>query len=172
MRPSVVVLTTALVAMPWLAGVEDAGRRPTPTTAIAANNPAIQPSAPRPVGSPPLQTAPQPIDPDAATRPPRTIIFRPNIRTEVAPAQPERPPHAEIPSSKPPSQFRQIYFCDEKDPVSASALGEITDLKTVTVVGPGGKSAAAVKEILPEETFGAGIFHGRERCGGAYQRGP
>ena len=30
----------------------------------------------------------------------------------------------------------------------------------MTVVGPGGKSAAAVKEILPEEMFLAGTFRG------------
>jgi hypothetical protein len=98
----------------------------------------------------------------------RTIILRSDAGTKDAPAQSDRPPaegphnerRAEIPSSHPPSRFRQICFCDQNNPASASALREITDLQTVTVVGPGGKSAAAVKEILPEEMFLAGTFRG------------
>jgi hypothetical protein len=154
--------------MPWLAGAQDGGRRPTPTTAIAANNPVIAPDPLRPLGSRLAQAGPQPPDSDSATRRVRTIILRSDARTKDEPPQSDRPPaegphnerRAEIPSSRPPSQFRQIYFCDQKDPASASALGEITGWKTVTVVGPGGKSAAAVKEILPEEMFLAGTFRG------------
>ena len=162
MKPTLFVATTALIAMPWLAGAQDAGRRPT------ANNPAIAPDQLRPLGSRLAQAGPQPPDPDSATRRVRTIILRSDARTKDAPAQSDRPPaegphnerRAEIPSSHPPSRFRQIYFCDRNNPASASALGEITDLQTVTVVGPGGKSAAAVKEILPEEMFLAGTFRG------------
>ena len=142
MKPTLFVVTTALVAMPWLAGAQDAGRRPT------ANNPAIAPDQLRPLGSRLAQAGPQPPDPDSATRRVRTIILRSDARTKDEPPQSDRPQaeglhnerRAEIPSSRPPSQFRQIYFCDQKDPASACALGEITGWKTVTVVGPGGKS--------------------------------
>jgi hypothetical protein len=86
------------------------------------------------------------------------------IQTTIPRNQPvmqPNPPHVEKPpSSEPPSRFRQIYACDKKKPASASALGEIHDLKSVTVVGPNGKSAAAVKEILPNEGFSAGVFRG------------
>ncbi|MBR1218791.1 hypothetical protein JQ557_12385 [Bradyrhizobium sp. U87765 SZCCT0131] len=65
-----------------------------------------------------------------------------------------------IPSSKPPSQFRQIYNCDNVSPALASALGTITGVKSITIVWAGGKSEASVKELLPKEAFSAGIFDG------------
>ena len=66
----------------------------------------------------------------------------------------------DVPSSKPPSHFRQIYICEQGKPASAKALGEITGWKLITVVGPSGKGAALVRENLPDETFLAGVFRG------------
>jgi hypothetical protein len=67
-------------------------------------------------------------------------------------------PRTEVPSSKAPSRFRQIFLCDENSPGIASALGEIKGSKAVTVVGPNGKAAALVKEISPREIFSTGFF--------------
>jgi hypothetical protein len=70
----------------------------------------------------------------------------------------EQESRTEIPSSKPPSRFRQVFLCDENTPTVASALGEIKGSKAVTVVGPNGKAGALVKEISPHEIFSAGFF--------------
>jgi hypothetical protein len=72
---------------------------------------------------------------------------------------PVKEPLEAIPRSRPPSLFRQIYSCKGM-PASARALGEITDWKRITVVGPNARAAALVRERLPDEAFGAGIFEG------------
>src|SRR5262245_10625171 len=163
MRIVVFVVTIALFAMPWLAVAQDEGM---PTTVIAPYDPVLQPRRLHDLG--PAQAGSQLHGIDSTTRGVQTIRIRLDGEAEDAPAQSERlraekpreERRAEIPSSRPPSRFRQTYFCDEKNPASVSALGEITALKKVTVIGPGGKSVATVKEILPAEAFLAGIFQG------------
>jgi hypothetical protein len=76
------------------------------------------------------------------------------------PAEPAAQPFPGVPASKPPSLFRQIYACEQGKPSSASALGEIAGWKTISVIGRDGKGGALVREALPNEGFGAGVFRG------------